>query len=244
VKVTVTMLGGDKEVPTFSVGLDTHSVNLDVYDFRKIVRLRDGQGGEIAPSRVEGVEGSGHHRRATVRFAWPEPRPKSLEVVVKDVAGVPERVFRWGTETVSQKTPHIPSQAGPAMGQGQMGGGWGMMGGGMDVAGPMGQQTCGHMGRDMHGHMHHGRHMMGMMGPGMGMMGPMMGSPEIRGTMMSIHGEVVSLMGRMMQKYGGRMGQMTPEVWQEMRREMMERMGEMLTEHGKALKERARTAGK
>jgi hypothetical protein len=85
--------GGDDA--TFQVAFDTHSVNLDVYSFEKIVRLRDGRGGELIPTAVEDVQGSGHHRKATVRFAWPEPKPKVLELVVKDVAGVPERVFQW-----------------------------------------------------------------------------------------------------------------------------------------------------
>ncbi len=98
VTVAVTPLSGTDDVPTFSVTLDTHSVNLEVYDFEQIVRLLDERGGELAPTAVEGTEGGGHHRKATVRFVWPRPRPKSLEVVVKDVAGVPERVFRWTIE--------------------------------------------------------------------------------------------------------------------------------------------------
>lgn len=93
VTVTVTLLSKPGDAPTFQVSLDTHSVNLDTYRFEEIVRLRDGRGGELMPTAVEGAEGGGHHRKATIRFAW--PGPKSLEVVVKGVAGVPERVFRW-----------------------------------------------------------------------------------------------------------------------------------------------------
>jgi len=80
------------------VVLDTHSVNLDVYQFEQIMRLRDGKGGELAPTAVEGATGSGHHREATVRFAWPDPKPRTLELVVKGVAGVPERAFQWALE--------------------------------------------------------------------------------------------------------------------------------------------------
>ncbi len=94
VTVTTTLLDNSRDNATFQVALNTHSVNLDVYDFKEIVRLRDGRGGELAPT-VQDVEGAGHHRRATVRFALPKPQPKSLVVVVKGVAGVPERVFRW-----------------------------------------------------------------------------------------------------------------------------------------------------
>jgi hypothetical protein len=93
--VDVTLLKEGGGALAFRVVLNTHSVNLDVYQFEEIVRLRDGRGGELAPTAVEAAEGSGHHREATVRFAWPEPKPKTIELVVKGVAGVSERVFRW-----------------------------------------------------------------------------------------------------------------------------------------------------
>ncbi len=98
VTVEVTWLKEVAEAPAFRLVLDTHSVNLDGYRFEEIVRLRDGRGGEQAPAAVEGAEGSGHHRQATVRFTWPEPKPGELELVVKGVAGVPERVFRWSIQ--------------------------------------------------------------------------------------------------------------------------------------------------
>jgi hypothetical protein len=95
VTVAVTPLNEPGDAATFLVSLDTHSVDLDVYEFNAIVRLRDGRGGDLAPTAVKDAQGGGHHRSATLKFAWPEPKPKSLEVVVKGVAGVPERVFRW-----------------------------------------------------------------------------------------------------------------------------------------------------
>jgi hypothetical protein len=98
VTVDVTLLKEGPGGPAFKVVLDTHSVNLDGYRFEEIVRLRDGRGGELSPTGVEGSEGSGHHREATVRFAWPDPKPRTLELVVKGVAGVPERLFQWTLE--------------------------------------------------------------------------------------------------------------------------------------------------
>ncbi len=98
VTVDVTLLRDRSDAPAFQVVLDTHSVNLDGYRFEEIARLRDGRGGEVAPVAVDGVKGSAHHREATVRFAWPEPKPRSLELIVKGVAGVPERVFRWSLQ--------------------------------------------------------------------------------------------------------------------------------------------------
>lgn len=98
VTVDVTFLKDGDDTARFTVVLDTHSVDLDGYRFEETVRLRDERGAELAPTAVEGTEGSGHHREATLRFAWPDPRPTVLELVVKDVAGVPERVFRWTME--------------------------------------------------------------------------------------------------------------------------------------------------
>jgi len=98
VTVDVTFQKEGPDGPAFKVVLDTHSVNLDGYRFEEIARMRDGKGGELAPTAVEGAEGSGHHREATVRFARPDPKPKTLELVVKGVAGVPERLFQWTLE--------------------------------------------------------------------------------------------------------------------------------------------------
>jgi hypothetical protein len=79
----------------FSVGLDTHSVNLDAYDLKTIVVLRDDTGKIYQPTRVENT-GSGHHRETTIAF--PKPGGKKLELVVRDLAGVKERTFRWELE--------------------------------------------------------------------------------------------------------------------------------------------------
>ncbi len=95
VTVDVTFLKDRADAAAFQVVLDTHSGNLDGYRFEEIARLRDGRGSELVPAAVEGAKGSGHHREATVRFNWPEPRPANVELVVRGVAGVPERVFRW-----------------------------------------------------------------------------------------------------------------------------------------------------
>lgn len=98
VKVSVDLLEQTRNGATFQVLMDTHSVNLDVYRFEQIVRLRDVHGRELFPTSVEGIEGSGHHRKATLQFPWPQPKPKTVKLVVKDVAGVPERLFRWTVE--------------------------------------------------------------------------------------------------------------------------------------------------
>jgi hypothetical protein len=78
----------------FQIALDTHSVNLDSYDLKTISVLRDDAGNTHSPTAVEN-KGSGHHRETTVSFAKVASGTKRVELVIKDFAGVKERVFRW-----------------------------------------------------------------------------------------------------------------------------------------------------
>jgi hypothetical protein len=41
------------------------------------------------------TKGGGHHREATVVFPTFSPEAKRVELVIKDIAGVKERTFRW-----------------------------------------------------------------------------------------------------------------------------------------------------
>jgi hypothetical protein len=81
----------------FQVALDTHSVNLDSYDLKTVSVLRDDAGNTYSPTAVEN-KGSGHHRETTVSFAKVASGTKRVELVIKDVAGVKERIFRWDLE--------------------------------------------------------------------------------------------------------------------------------------------------
>ena len=79
----------------FQVALNTHSVDLDAYDLKNGVRLRDDRGNELAPGTVD-VPLGGHHRSGTVTFEGPAlAAAKYVELVVRGLAGVPERSFRW-----------------------------------------------------------------------------------------------------------------------------------------------------
>jgi len=81
--------------PVFDVLLDTHSVELDKYRFEDIIELRDQAGGEHEPVLVSS-KGSGHHREATVEFKGADLTGSDyVELVIKDVAGIPERVLRF-----------------------------------------------------------------------------------------------------------------------------------------------------
>lgn len=88
--------------PTFTVVLDTHAVDLDGYDLAKLAVLRTDDGREVAPSGWAAPPG-GHHRQGTLSFPQTGadgkptvgPTTRGLELVVRDIAGVPERSFRW-----------------------------------------------------------------------------------------------------------------------------------------------------
>lgn len=75
----------------FKVTLETHTVELDKYKFDEIVVLR--AGGKEYKARVKSQEGSGHHRSAVAEFD--NPMTKEVEIVIKDVAGVKERIFKF-----------------------------------------------------------------------------------------------------------------------------------------------------
>lgn len=95
VTVKVTYLNAEsKEDARFQVVLDTHSVNLDAFDLKTLSLLRDEAGKTYEPTRVEN-KGSGHHREIALSFPRPAPEIKRLELVIKDIAGVKERTFRW-----------------------------------------------------------------------------------------------------------------------------------------------------
>lgn len=82
--------------------MDTHSVDLDTYDFRQLALLYNDQGQEVQPNRWDAPEG-GHHREGTLSFPTEaadgseviRPDTHKIELVIRDVAGVPERRFEW-----------------------------------------------------------------------------------------------------------------------------------------------------
>ena len=84
----------DAEGPRFQVVLDTHSVDLDAFDLKNLSLLRDEAGENYQPTQVEN-KGGGHHREATLAFPKPATAATRLELVIKDIAGVKERSFRW-----------------------------------------------------------------------------------------------------------------------------------------------------
>lgn len=91
VKITVTRQQTGAAI-AFKVVLDTHAIDLDSYDLRELATLRV-DGNEIRAAGWDAPQG-GHHREGTLLF--PDTAASGpVELVIRDVAGVPERSFRW-----------------------------------------------------------------------------------------------------------------------------------------------------
>ncbi len=197
------------------VVFDTHSVNLDAVPLERVVVVRSGAGA-VAPVGVESAKGSGHHRAAVLVYPGSvlAGGATALEVVVKEVGGVPERTFRWDLPLKAAAAPRARTQAQPvAQAQEPAPSQQPAQPGGGPAAGPGG----------------------GMPGPGMGMMGPGMGTMG-GGMMMGMRHQMMGMMqqmGGMMQQMGEMMaaGQMSPEQAKQMG-ELMQQMGEMMAGMG------------
>jgi len=98
VTIDVEWVSADDAGLVFQVAMNTHSVDLDQYDLGVLALLRDDAGGEYHPLSWDSAPG-GHHRRGTLIFPLPDSlrqgRAKYIEMVIRDVAGVEERVLRW-----------------------------------------------------------------------------------------------------------------------------------------------------
>lgn len=96
VTVAATLLKDQGEGTAIKLALNTHSVGLDGYKLESLATLRDDTGKTYPVTAVEQA-GGGHHRQAVLRFGKLNPGARSIELIVKDVAGVKERTFRWST---------------------------------------------------------------------------------------------------------------------------------------------------
>jgi hypothetical protein len=87
----------------FDVGMNTHTVPLDQYVMEEVSYMRDARGRVFKALAWEAPRGGGHHRFGKLRFSGKDEsgRPiilkddKYIEVVIKDIGGVKERVLRW-----------------------------------------------------------------------------------------------------------------------------------------------------
>ncbi len=81
---------------SFEVRMDTHLVNLDDFDMDSLSFLRIDGGSEIKALGWFEPGGGGHHLYGVLKFAGPAPADaKSLQLIIRDVGGIPERIFEW-----------------------------------------------------------------------------------------------------------------------------------------------------
>jgi hypothetical protein len=87
--------------PVFTIVMDTHAVNLDGYDLTQLAALRVDGGPELVPVSWDAPAG-GHHREGTLIFPDTQggkpvidAQTRTIELIVRDVAGVPKRVLTW-----------------------------------------------------------------------------------------------------------------------------------------------------
>jgi hypothetical protein len=85
------------------VKLDTHSVPLDGYPIEKLALLRNDAGETVSALGWENPQESGHHRSGLLAFPAASapgrpfigPGSRYVELILKDLGGVPERALRW-----------------------------------------------------------------------------------------------------------------------------------------------------
>ena len=89
IKITVTYVPDIIDATAFDIKVTSH---MDYNDaFADISYLRDSKGTTYKPLSYEGS--GGHHASGILRFAKIEGN--KFELVIQDVAGVKERVFKW-----------------------------------------------------------------------------------------------------------------------------------------------------
>ncbi len=95
---------GSDDSLTFQVKIQTHTVNLDVYDIVKLATLKDSQGNVYTPSEWTENQGSGGHHRSGILYfdlddeagnAIIDSQDTFFEIIVKDVGNVAVRSFKW-----------------------------------------------------------------------------------------------------------------------------------------------------
>jgi len=102
-QVTIAATWQGSGTPTvFNVAMNTHAVDLDGYDLKQLAVLRIDGGREMQPISWDAPKGN-HHRSGTLTFPETDADGKPLiasgtrtiELIIRNVAGVSERVFAW-----------------------------------------------------------------------------------------------------------------------------------------------------
>ncbi len=94
VTVTASWISGTSSA---TIGLDTHSVDLDGLDLKELARVRLDSGEWVPPTLWDAPKG-GHHRGGTLTFGSLEPSAlasaRLIELEIRD-AGAPSHLLRW-----------------------------------------------------------------------------------------------------------------------------------------------------
>lgn len=96
VSVAITPLNLNDNSPTwnFEVSLNTHSGALNA-DITTVSELVDDRGKLYKPVSWDGPAPGGHHIKGILKFNPILPKPKSIELKIKNVGGVEQRNFKW-----------------------------------------------------------------------------------------------------------------------------------------------------
>jgi hypothetical protein len=81
----------------FEIRMSTHSVELN-YDLTAISILRDNKELEYQAIKWTGSPPKGHHRKGKLEFQPLKGKPDSVSLIIKGVANVPDRIFKWELE--------------------------------------------------------------------------------------------------------------------------------------------------
>lgn len=95
VTVGATWVGIQDRELVFRLTLDTHSVDLSRFDVAANTTLRDASGREFQAAGWEDERRDSHHRAGTLRFPAPDNLSGQVALVVRNLAGVPERVLSF-----------------------------------------------------------------------------------------------------------------------------------------------------
>jgi hypothetical protein len=81
----------------FEIRMNTHSGDLS-QDLVAVCSLKDSSGREYRPTSWDGSPPGGHHRSGVLEFPELGDAARSITLVIREVADVPERVFNWSIE--------------------------------------------------------------------------------------------------------------------------------------------------
>jgi len=81
----------------FEVRMNTHSETLEE-DMVAVSSLKDNTGRVYQATAWQGSEPGGHHRKGVLEFPALEDNSESITLIIRKVANVPERTFKWSVE--------------------------------------------------------------------------------------------------------------------------------------------------